>query len=113
MGGGGEGLYAKRNIPAGTLIAYYNGIRMTKEQRTPYGDTGYAIFVEWAERGRRTGDHMDLPPEVRKILSTGFCLISESPGQINFEFRVYSMFISNPCWQHQRIENIRLSLSAY
>merc|ERR1719474_2110088 len=36
---------------------------MTKEQRTPYGDTGYAIFVEWAERGRRTGDHMDLPPE--------------------------------------------------
>lgn len=61
--GGGEGLYAKRNIAAGTLIAYYNGIRMTKEQRTPYGDTGYAIFVEWAERGRRTGDHMDLPPE--------------------------------------------------
>ena len=63
--GGGEGLYARKNIPAGTLIAYYNGIRMTKEQRTPYGDTGYAIFVEWAERGRRTGDHMDLPPEVR------------------------------------------------
>jgi len=61
--GGGEGLYARKNIPAGTLIAYYNGIRMTKEQRTPYGDTGYAIFVEWAERGRRTGDHMDLPPE--------------------------------------------------
>ena len=63
--GGGEGLYARKYIPAGTLIAYYNGIRMTKEQRTPYGDTGYAIFVEWAERGRRTGDHMDLPPEVR------------------------------------------------
>ena len=74
--GGGEGLYAKRNIAAGTLIAYYNGIRMTKEQRTPYGDTGYAIFVEWAERGRRTGDHMDLPPEVRWILSTGFRFIS-------------------------------------
>jgi len=61
--GGGEGLYARKNIPAGTLIAFYNGIRMTKEQRTPYGDTGYAIFVEWAERGRKTGDHMDLPPE--------------------------------------------------
>ena len=88
--GGGEGLYAKRNIPAGTLIAYYNGIRMTKEQRTPYGDTGYAIFVEWAERGRRTGDHMDLPPEVRKILSTGFRLISESPGPINLKFRVWT-----------------------
>lgn len=74
--GGGEGLYARKNIPAGTLIAFYNGIRMTKEQRTPYGDTGYAIFVEWAERGRRTGDHMDLPPEVRHdsevfILTTG------------------------------------------
>jgi len=61
--GGGEGLYARKNIPAGTLIAFYNGIRMTKEQRTPWSDTGYAIFVEWAERGRRTGDHMDLPPE--------------------------------------------------
>ena len=99
--GGGEGLYAKRNIPAGTLIAYYNGIRMTKEQRTPYGDTGYAIFVEWAERGRRTGDHMDLPPEVRKILGTGFCFISESPGPIKSKFRVWTTrglkIFSFPC----------------
>lgn len=62
--GGGEGLYARRDIPAGTLIAYYNGIRMVKAQHSPYRDTGYAIFVEWEERGKKSGDHMDLPPEL-------------------------------------------------
>lgn len=65
--GGGEGLYAGRDIAANTLVAYYNGVRMTKEQQSPYGDTGYAIFVEWKERGRRTGEHMDLPPEVSQV----------------------------------------------
>ena len=31
--GGGEGAYARKNLPAGTVVAYYNGIRMKAEER--------------------------------------------------------------------------------
>jgi len=60
---GGEGLYARRNLTGGSLVAFYNGVRMVKGQPSPYKDTGYAIFLEWVERGKKSGEHMDLPPE--------------------------------------------------
>ena len=70
MEGGGEGAYAKKGIPAGTVVAYYNGIRMKAGEKSPYDDTGYAIFVEWNRKslfGYKNGDHVDLPPKVRNI----------------------------------------------
>ena len=68
MDGAGEGLFAKRDIPAGVLVTYYNGIRMKALEKSPYDDTGYAIFVEWnrdSKDGHKKGEHMDLPPQVR------------------------------------------------
>ena len=47
ISGGGEGAFATRDIRAGTLVAYYNGIRMSQDEKTPYEDTGYAIWVEF------------------------------------------------------------------
>jgi len=64
--GGGEGAYAKKEIPARTVVAYYNGVRMQAGQSFPYEDTGYSIFVEWNRKsmyGYKNGDHMDLPPK--------------------------------------------------
>ena len=68
MEGGGEGAFAKRDILAGTIVAYYNGIRMKAGEKSPYDDTGYAIFVDWnrkSSNGHKKGEHMDLPPKVR------------------------------------------------
>ena len=43
----GDGAFAVRDIPPDTTIAFYNGIRMKQDERTPYEDTGYAIWVEF------------------------------------------------------------------
>ena len=48
--GSGEGAFALREIPANTLVAFYNGIRMTESEKTPYEDSGYAIYVEFVKR---------------------------------------------------------------
>ena len=45
--GGGEGAFAIRDIQPGTLVAFYNGIRMRQDEKSPYEDTGYAIWVEF------------------------------------------------------------------
>lgn len=66
ISGGGEGAFATRDIRAGTLVAYYNGIRMSQDEKTPYEDTGYAIWVEFqksSQYSKKVGEHMDLPPE--------------------------------------------------
>ena len=69
IAGGGEGVYAKKDIAAGRVVAYYNGIRMKAGENCPYDeDSGYAIFVEWhkdSKHEHKKGDHMDLPPQVK------------------------------------------------
>jgi len=65
--GGGEGAFAKRDLKAGTVVAYYNGIRMKAGEKSSCGDdTGYAIFIEWNRDslyGQKNGAHMDIPPK--------------------------------------------------
>ena len=68
MDGGGEGAYAKKDIPTGTVVAYYNGIKMKAGEKSPYDETGYAIFIGENKKnlfGCKTGEHMDIPPKVR------------------------------------------------
>merc|ERR1711874_626854 len=47
--GGGEGLYARRNVAKGEIVAFYNGIRLPPEHRdgTPesWETSGYKIFA--------------------------------------------------------------------
>ena len=45
--GGGEGAFAIKELRPGTLVAFYNGIRLKQDEKTPYEDTGYAIWVEF------------------------------------------------------------------
>jgi histone-lysine N-methyltransferase SETD7 len=99
--GAGEGLYARRHIPAGTLVAYYNGIRMTKEQHSPYPETGYSIFLEWKERGSKSGDHMDLPPEVRVPLPPLHSQLHSSDHYTaTLAHKLNHSFISNCEWSN-------------
>lgn len=42
----GDGLFLKRDVPANTTIAFYNGIRVRPGEPAPYVSTGYQIFVD-------------------------------------------------------------------
>lgn len=68
--GGGQGLFANTDIPVDTIVAFYNGIRMTPEEESPWQDRAYSIVVEWEEKKLAfpfpwvsVADHMDLPPK--------------------------------------------------
>ena len=68
--GGGEGLFANTDIPSDSIVAFYNGIRMTPEEKSPWEDRAYSIVVEWEEKKLafpfpwvNVADHMDLPPK--------------------------------------------------
>jgi len=60
--GGGEGLYARRSLAKGEIVAFYNGIRLPPEHRegTPesWETSGYKIF---ANTGEVWGERMDIP----------------------------------------------------
>jgi len=67
MDGGGEGLFAKRFIASGTIVAFYNGVRIGQEESNPHGTTGYCIFVDWGKQlpfpfpWVKEGDQIDIP----------------------------------------------------
>jgi len=46
----GDGLFIKRDVPANTTIAFYNGIRVKPGDSAPYENTGYQIFVDWNKK---------------------------------------------------------------
>ena len=66
--GGGEGLFAARDLPANTIVSIYNGIRMGPKEVAPWEGRDYAIVVEWEERVLAfpfpwvsEEEHMDMP----------------------------------------------------
>ena len=67
MEGGGEGLFAKRFIASGTIVAFYNGVRIGQEDPNPHGTTGYCIFVDWGKQlpfpfpWVKEGEQIDIP----------------------------------------------------
>lgn len=86
ISGGGEGAFSIRDIPANTVIAYYNGIRMSQNEKSPCEDTGYAIWVEFQKKSqfsKKVGDHMDLPPEFHSYSQYS----STSAHKLNHSFK--------------------------
>lgn len=74
MPGSGEGLFAKTNIPEGTLFGYYNGIILGPDDSDPYigkNSTGYSIMIDsqkpWLPKTRES-DHMDILPKYQSSL---------------------------------------------
>jgi len=92
IAGGGEGVYAKKDIAAGRVVAYYNGIRMKAGEKSPYDeDSGYAIFVEWHKESQyedKKGDHMDLPPQYH----------SYNSYRATLAHKLNHSFTPNCCW---------------
>ncbi len=56
----GEGLFAKADLEAATVIAFYNGIRLTSKESPPMEDSGYKLKLD--------KDHdLDLPPGMESL----------------------------------------------
>ena len=63
----GEGLQVRTDVEAGTIVAFYHGLRMSAKEENPFGgSTGYSIFLEWDRDKRDKADVLDLSPEVSK-----------------------------------------------
>merc|ERR1711962_1715451 len=99
----GDGLYAARDLCAGELVAFYNGIRLGADERSPYFNSDYAIMVEWENKTLpfpfpwvKTGQHLDLPPE---YCSTDN-YTSTLAHKINHSFRPNCRWanIEHPCY---------------
>ncbi|CAB4055208.1 SETD7 [Lepeophtheirus salmonis] len=69
----GEGLFAKGDIPSGTIVAFYNGVRIPYELGGPtehWSSSGYKIFIN---ADYESGERMNIPEN--RIALNGFSII--------------------------------------
>jgi len=91
ISGSGEGLQARKKIPAGTLVAYYNGIRIKSgDKYLVEKNTGYAINLEWDMELRKNTDVLDILPEYQSTAN----YTSTLAHKVNHSFK------SNCEWTH-------------
>lgn len=45
----GDGLYLRRDVKAGTTVAFYNGIRIKPGEQPPFESADYQIYIDWSE----------------------------------------------------------------
>ena len=43
----GDGLFLLQDVSAGTVVSFYNGIRIMPGEIPPFRSTGYQIFLDW------------------------------------------------------------------
>ena len=70
VAGGGEGLFAREEIPANTVCSYYNGVRMKPGEQSAEEDSGYSIFLDWGtsrEERLEKSEHLDLPRKASEV----------------------------------------------
>ena len=59
--GAGDGLFALRDIPAKTVISYYNGIRLLPGECYTTTSCNYQIYVDWSNTDE--SPYIDIPKE--------------------------------------------------
>jgi histone-lysine N-methyltransferase SETD7 len=73
MDGGGEGLFATQVLGAGTMAAFYNGIRIPAGSHNPHEATGYCIFIDWGKQlpfpfpWVKEGEQIDVPEKYQSL----------------------------------------------
>ena len=71
MSGAGEGLFAARDLPAGTIAAFYNGVRLPYVLGGPKEDwatSGYKIYVN---ADFKSGERMNIPVCISRYVTVG------------------------------------------
>ena len=107
--GSGEGLQVRTDVEAGTIVAFYHGLRMSAKEENPFGrSTGYGIFLEWDRDKRDKADVLDLSPEVlyqkdikkKKIANNHIKLQSTKNYTATLAHKVNHSFNPNCEWVH-------------
>ncbi|TRY63349.1 hypothetical protein TCAL_10816 [Tigriopus californicus] len=57
--GAGDGLFARTNLPQGTLVAFYNGLVIGLEESYANSNMNYQIYVDWANTD--SSSFVDIP----------------------------------------------------
>ncbi len=82
LSGAGEGLFAVRDLPAGTIAAFYNGVRLPYVLGGPkeiWETSGYKIYVN---ADFKSGERMDIPVPFSNLLE----ILSVSTGDNTLYF---------------------------
>ncbi len=82
MSGAGEGLFAARDLPAGTIAAFYNGVRLPYVLGGPkeeWATSGYKIYVN---ADYKSGERMNIPVTFCSNISGTFLNILVTFGNI-------------------------------
>jgi len=91
--GGGEGLYAVRDIEKGEVVAFYNGVRLPYKPGTKevWETSGYKIFVN---ADYKSGERIDLPGEL--IHLKNYCATLGHKINHCFVYNCTEWFFSHP-----------------
>ena len=57
--GAGDGLFARRDVPAGAIVAYYNGLRVRPGDAYDAKEANYQIYVDWLDTDN--SPYVDIP----------------------------------------------------
>ncbi len=86
VSGAGEGLFAARDLPAGTIAAFYNGVRLPYVLGGPkeeWATSGYKIYVN---ADYKSGERMNIPVTFRSNISGTLLNILVTFGNISVMF---------------------------
>jgi len=63
--GAGDGLFLHKDVSAGTMVSFYNGIRIMPGEIPPFRSDSYQIFLDWRPTNIQNNDreYLDIPPE--------------------------------------------------
>eukprot|EP00096_Caligus_rogercresseyi_P013242 TRINITY_DN5916_c0_g1_i2.p1 TRINITY_DN5916_c0_g1~~TRINITY_DN5916_c0_g1_i2.p1 ORF type:complete len:280 (-),score=33.01 TRINITY_DN5916_c0_g1_i2:80-919(-) len=91
---GGEGLFARGDIASGTIVAFYNGIRIPFEFGGPkeiWSSSGYKIFIN---ADYESGERMNIPEELTSL--TKYCASLGHKMNHSFEPNCTEWFFHHP-----------------
>lgn len=99
---GGEGLFARKLLPPGTVVSFYNGVRIPNDTANPHSGTGYCIFVDWGKQlpfpfpWVKEGEMIDIPP----CLQSSEDYTATLAHKTNHSFRANCQFTNfwHPCY---------------
>ena len=93
VGGGGEGLFLRRNVKKNEVVAFYNGVRLPPRhgRKESWEDSGYKIFTNTEEVW---GERMDLPGDL--INTENYRATLGHKINHNFEYNCTEWFFQHP-----------------
>ncbi len=88
----GDGLFAAMDLPAGVIVAYYNGLRVQYDERYSPLNANYQIYVDWRNTDR--SPYIDIPTEC--IDSQRYCASLADKANHSFDSNCQFVAVYHP-----------------